>query len=169
MLKQKFLSITAVFMLTIFGAGSAFAAEIKIAYVHMNTLMAKSKPAKQARALLDKEFGPRKKKIRAKIATFNKMRGRLKKDHATMSKSQLISLERKIRSLKRDLKRDTVELREDQALRNNEVGVKLQKKITATIVSLAKREKYDLVLRQGVFHYSKRVDITGKVLAELAK
>ncbi len=169
MLKKKYLSMTIIVMLSVFSAGSAIAAELKIAYVKMNTLLVKSKPASALIARLKKEFGPREAKFKAKIKRLKSMESRLKKDHRVMSKSQLITLQRKIRSLQRDMKRDNVENREDFALRRNEEGIKLQKLIFKAIVKVSKRDKYDLVLRQGVAYHSKRIDITSKIMKELAK
>jgi len=169
MLKKKYLSTAIVTMLLVFGAGSAMAAELKIAYVKMNTLLVKSKPASALIARLKKEFGPRESKFKSKIKKLKSMKSRLRTSHRVMSKSQLITLQRKIRSLQRDMKRDNVENREDFALRRNEEGVKLQKLIFKAIVKVAKRDKYDLVLRQGVAYHSKRIDITAKIMAELAK
>ena len=161
--------MAAVAMLSTFGASSALAADLRIAYVNWSALLAKSKPVRQARARIKKEFGPREKRLKAKIGKFKLLQSRLKKDHRVMSKAQLIKLQRQIRSLQRDIKRDNVEMREDLALRNSEESSKLQRLIKKAIVNLAKREKYDLVMQIGVLYYSKRVDITDKVLAELAK
>ena len=97
------------------------------------------------------------------------MQTRLSKDHKVMSKTQVMKLQRQNRSLQRDIKRDSIEAREDLRIRRNEESAKLQKLIKAAIVSLAKREKYDMVMRVGVLYYSKKVDITDKVLAALAK
>ncbi len=170
MLKKIFLPMAAVSLLSTLGVSSVMAAgDLRIAYVKMITLINKSKPARARISRLKKEFGPRETKLKGKFQKFKSMEARLKKDHKVMSKTQVVTLQRKIRSLKRDLKRGDVEIREDLVIRRNEEDAKLRKIILKAIVSVAKRENYDLVLRQGVLYHSQRIDITPKIIKELAK
>ena len=67
----------------------------------------------------------------------------------------------------RDIKRLQDEYSEDLSIRRNEELRKLEKEITKTITDIAKKEKYDLILFQGVIYASEKVDITNKVLETL--
>ncbi|MDH5436713.1 MAG: OmpH family outer membrane protein, partial [Gammaproteobacteria bacterium] len=66
-----------------------------------------------------------------------------------------------------ELKRKQDEFREDFNIRRNEEFGKLQKRIYEAIVSHAKKEKYDLIISDGVIYASDTVDITNQVLARL--
>jgi outer membrane protein len=72
-------------------------------------------------------------------------------------------------SKRRDLKRAQEEFRDDLNIRRNEVLAKLQKDMYQAVVDLAKEEKFDLILSQGVVYTSDRVDITESVLKKLSK
>ena len=168
MFMKKYFSMVAVFMLATFGTSIA-SAEVKIGYVNWGVLLAKSKPAKEANARIKKEFLPRQARFKAKVKKHKSLQVRLGRDSKIMSKSQVLKIQREIRSLQRDIKRSNVELREDFTLRHNEERAKIYKKLKAAIASYAAKEKYDLVIHLGVLHYSKKIDITGKVLAVLAK
>ena len=85
-----------------------------------------------------------------------------------MSESERSKLEREILSKRRDLKRSQEEFRDDLNIRRNEVLAKLQKDMYQAVVSLAKEQKYDLVLTQGVVYSSNKVDITSSVLKKLS-
>ena len=53
------------------------------------------------------------------------------------------------------------------SIRRNEELRKLEEEIAETIVELAKKESYDLVLYQGVIFASEKADLTSKVLEKL--
>ena len=59
------------------------------------------------------------------------------------------------------------EFRDDHNLRRNQELGKLQRKVITAIRALAKAEKYDLVISDGVLFAGSKVDITDKVLAKL--
>jgi len=71
--------------------------------------------------------------------------------------------------LKRDLRRETQEFREDYNLRRNEELAALQKVVYKAIIEIAKQEKYDLILHEGTIYASGKIDITDLVLKKLGK
>jgi outer membrane protein len=73
-------------------------------------------------------------------------------------------LERDLMNQNRELKRDQEVFREDYNIRRNEEFRKLQEQIAEAIVSLAEKQKYDLVVYEGVIYASDKVDITDEVL-----
>ena len=75
--------------------------------------------------------------------------------------------ERTLVSDQRDIKRLQDEYSEDLSIRRNEELRKLEKEIAKTITDIAKKEKYDLIVFQGVIYASEKVDITNKVLESL--
>jgi outer membrane protein len=52
-------------------------------------------------------------------------------------------------------------------MRRNEELAKLQRRIIEVIQQLAKDEKFDLIVSDGVVYASDQVDITGKVIERL--
>jgi len=122
-----------------------------------------------ARKKLKEEFNPRDEKIVMMQKKLKQLSDKQEGDAKTRkrSKSQRIKLERKIVSLKRDIKRAKEEFNEDFNLRRNEELAKLHKLINQTTVGIAKKLKYDIILSDNVLYNSKRVDITDMVIKEL--
>ena len=71
--------------------------------------------------------------------------------------------------MKIEVQRVESELREDIDIRRREEIGKLQQKINEAIEDLAEKEKYDLILYQGVAFASKEIDITDKLIKILGK
>ena len=91
----------------------------------------------------------------------------MSKNTAIMSESVRNKNERKVVSLKRDIKRGKEEFNEDLNIRRNEELTKLQKQVYETIVAVAKEKNYDVILGDSVLYASKRVDLTEQVLEKL--
>lgn len=144
-------------------------AETKIGFVNAEKLLQDAPQADAARARLEKEFAPRDKKLAASQKQLRALEEKLVRDGSTMSDAERTKLERESRDLKRDLKREQDEFREDFNIRRNEELGKLQQQVFEAIRTLAKSEQYDLILSEGVIAASKEVDITGKVLELLKK
>lgn len=147
-------------------AGGA-AAEIKIGVVNPAALLEKSPQAEAARKRLEREFAPRDRELVRKQKALRKLEERLARDGAVMSEAERRKLERQIRIQRREIKRAQDEFREDFNIRRNEEFGRLQRRVYQAIVGLAKEEKYDLILGDGVIYAGERVDITGKVLRRL--
>ena len=72
-------------------------------------------------------------------------------------------------NMRRELKRDADEFRDDVNFRRNEEFAKIQKQIVEAIQVIASEQKFDLVLGEGVIFASKAVDITDMVIDKLKK
>lgn len=145
----------------------SYAAELKIGVVNAAAVMEQSPQKTRALARLEKEFASRSKVIESKAKTLRTKQEKLVKDSAIYSATELKNKERAIVSEQRDIKRLQDEYSEDLSIRRNEELRKLEKEIAQTIVKLAEKESYDLVVYQGVIFASDRVDITDKVLTLL--
>jgi outer membrane protein len=97
------------------------------------------------------------------------MEDRLERDSAIMSETERKDLEREIINMRRDIKRDQDEFREDLSFRRNEELTKIQKEIVQAIQTVAKQNNYDIVLSEGVIFASTKVDITDLVIDYLRK
>ena len=142
-------------------------ADAKIGFVDTVKLMEAAPQAKSAQSKIESEFAPREKELVALQREIKKLEDDLTREGAVMSESERNKLERKILAKRRDMKRSQDEFRDDLNIRRNEVLAKLQKDIYSAVVSLAKEEKFDLILCQGVVYSSDKIDITDSVLKKL--
>ncbi len=144
-------------------------AALKIGFVNAIKVMEQAPQVGKANLRLEREFAPRQRKLVAASKSIKNMESRLKRSGSTMSQVQARRLERNIRDKKREFRRQQEEFREDYNIRRNEELEKIQKIITKVIQQLAKRERYDFILSDGVVWASKRVDITKTVLNKLRR
>lgn len=145
------------------------AAELKIGFVNAPRVIEEAPQADKARKNLEKEFSPRNKAIEKVQAALREAEEKLNRDSAIMSESERKKLERKVRADSRDLKRTKEEFREDLNIRKNEAFERLRRRVFEVIQNIASKEKYDLILSEGVLHASKKVNITDSVLDQLKK
>lgn len=152
-------------------AGSLFSqgllAETKIGFVDTVKLMEEAPQANSAQSKIEAEFAPREKELVALQREIKKMEDELARDGSVMSESKRSTVERDILSKRRELKRSQEEFRDDLNIRRNEVLAQLQKDMYEAVVALAKEQKFDLILSQGVVYASDKVDITDSVLKKL--
>ena len=141
-----------------------YAAELKVGVVNAAAVMEQSPQKTRALSRLEKEFSSRSKSIEGKLKSLRSKQEKLVKDGAIYSATERKNKERAIVSEQRDIKRLQDEYSEDLSIRRNEELRKLEKEIAQTIVELAKKESYDLILYQGVIFASDKVEITEKVL-----
>ena len=148
-------------------AFSIHAAELKIGFVNAGRVLEEAPQAEDARLRIEKEFAPRDKALVKVQQAIRKSEEKLARDGAIMSESERRKLERDIISQKRDLKRSKEEFREDLNIRGNEMREKLSRRVLVVITDISKKEKYDLVVSDGVVFANERVDMTGKVIDRL--
>ncbi|HEY9199678.1 MAG TPA: OmpH family outer membrane protein [Gammaproteobacteria bacterium] len=144
-------------------------AEVKVGFVNTVKLMEEAPQAKAAISKMEAEFAPREKELVALQREIKTAEDKLSRDSAVMSDTERGKVERDLVSQKRDFKRSQDEFREDLNIRRNEELSKLQRRLYDAIVDLAKAEKYDLIVSEGVVYASTSIDITDAVLARLKK
>ncbi|MCL5975180.1 MAG: OmpH family outer membrane protein [Gammaproteobacteria bacterium] len=144
-----------------------YAAEMKIGVVNASVVLDQSPQKERALARLEKEFSTRSKSLENKLKEVRAAQDKLNRDAAVLGNDERQAQERKIINDQRELKRLQDEYSEDLSIRRNEELRKLEEEIAETIVELAKKESYDLVLYQGVIFASERADLTSKVLERL--
>jgi len=159
-------------ILTLFSAvwsGVSSGQDLKVGYMDISRVLKDAPQSEFARKTLKQEFNPRDEKIVEMQKSLKKLSDQQERGAKLMSKADNIKLERKIVSLKRDIKRAKEEFNEDFNLRRNEELTKLHKLINKTTVRIAKKLQYDIILSDNVLYNSDRVDITGMVIKELIK
>jgi outer membrane protein len=146
---------------------SLYAQDIRLGFVNTAQIMNEAPQASAARERLKKEFKSRDEKIVALQNELKKLEEDMYKNSPIMNDSLRNQNERKVVSLKRDIKRAKEEFNEDLNIRRNEELTKLQKQVYETIVAVAKEKNYDVILGDSVLFASKRVDLTGQVIHKL--
>jgi len=148
-------------------AGTATAAEYKVAFVEVARLLKEAPQVEAVRDKLKKEFARRDEELVAQQKQVKKLQDKLQRDGAIMSESESKRLERDIISRRQKIKSAQSEFQTDLSLRQNEELGKLRKVIAEIIVGLAKKQGFDMVLEGGVVWASDRANITDQVLDAL--
>ena len=143
-------------------------AELKIGVVNVARVLEKAPQAEKAQKRMEKEFSPRKKHLDAQVKEIKKLDEKLARDASVMGESERRKLERDILAKKREAKRTQQEISEDFNMRRNEELGKLQRRILEAVRALAKDEKYDLLLTDGVIYNSQQIDVTEQVQKKLS-
>ena len=144
-------------------------AEIKIGYVVVEKVLKEAPQTTVSNKKLEKEFKSRTDGLQKKVKGIQKQEKDYKKNSVTMSESERQKAQKKIQNAKIDIQRIERELREDIDIRRREEIGKLQQQINKSIEDLAKKEKYDLILYQGVAYASKGIDISNDLIKALGK
>lgn len=147
----------------------AAVADLKIGYVNMVKAIEEAPQGVASLKKLEAEFGPRDKELVQLQNRVSQLSNELTKDTPPLKESERAVRERELLAVKRELKRATQEFREDYNLRRNEELAALQDLVRKAIVDIARQEKYDLILQEGVVYSGESVDITEKVLKRLGK
>ncbi len=142
------------------------AEDIKIGFVDPVRLLELSPQGEKALRLLEQEFGPRDKVLIDLRENILNMERDLEKNRLVMQITETQKKQREIDVLKRKLKREQEEAREDYNLRRNEELGRLQRLVRETIVEIAKEEGFDLIVEQAVY-VSGRINLTERVLERL--
>jgi outer membrane protein len=148
---------------------SAASAELKIGYVNAVKVIEEAPQGEAALKKLEAEFGPRDKKLVEMQARIKEMEEELSKNTLVLKEADRRALEHKLNIQRRELRRATQEFREDYNLRRNEELAALQKVVQRAIIEVARQERYDLILHEGVLFASGKTDITNKILKKLGK
>ncbi len=149
-------------------ATSVSYAELKIGFVNVPVVLEKAPQAEKAKKRLENEFSPRDKHLVSQNKEIKKLEEKLSRDASVMGESERRKLERDIVAKKREAKRSMQEFKEDFNMRRNEELGKLQRRILEAIRALAKDEKFDLLLTEGVIYASEQIDVTAQVQQKLA-
>ena len=141
----------------------------KIGYVVVEKILKEAPQTAASNKKLEKEFKSRTDGLQKKVKSIQKQEKDFNKNSVTMSANDRQKAQKKIQNSKIEIQRIERELREDIDIRRREEIGKLQQKINEAIEEMAKTDKYDLILYQGVAYASKEIDITDKLIKVLGK
>ena len=142
-------------------------AEVKIGFVNVPRILDTAPQAQAADQRLEKEFGPRDSEIMSMKRELVALNEQLTKNGAVMSTTERQRKESEMRQMRREVRRLEDEFREDVNLRRSQELGKLQRLVVEVIQKLAKAEKFDLIISDGVIFAGDQVDITEKVIGRL--
>ncbi|WDZ98425.1 OmpH family outer membrane protein [Herbaspirillum sp. WKF16] len=140
----------------------------KIAFVSTERIFREAVPAKAAQTKLEAEFAKRDRELQDMAARLKTQSEKLDKDSTVLSDSDRAKRQRDLSDLDKEFQRKQREFREDLNQRRNEELAVVLERTNKVIRQIAEAEKYDIVFQEAVYA-SKRIDITDKVLKELAK
>jgi len=139
----------------------------KIGYVVVEKVLKDAPQTAASNKKLEKEFKSRTDGLQKKVKAIQKQEKDFNKNSVTMAAADRQKAQKKIQNSKIEIQRIERELREDIDIRRREEIGKLQQKINEAIEEMAKTDKYDLILYQGVAYASKEIDITDKLIKVL--
>jgi len=153
-------------LLTIFlimSINSAYA-ELKIGFVSINKILKDAPQTAISNKKLEKEFKVKTDKLKKSIVALQTKAKSLEKNGLTMDDATREAKKRELQLAQIDIQRSERELKEDINLRRREELNKLQAKVNIAIDQFATKEKYDLILYQGVAFTSEATDVTKEVV-----
>ena len=140
--------------------------QLKIGVVNPVKLLELSPQGEKALRLLEEEFRPRDQELIDLREKALALEVDLDKNRLVLQASEIKKKQRAIDSIRRKIKRDQQEAREDYNIRRNEELAKLQRLVREMIVAIANEEGFDLIVEQAVY-VNNRIDLTERVLQRL--
>ena len=140
--------------------------QLKIGVVNPVKLLELSPQGEKALRLIEEEFRPRDQELIDLREKALALEVDLDKNRLVLQASEIKKKQRAIDSIRRKVKRDQQEAREDYNIRRNEELAKLQRLVREMIVTIANEEGFDLIVEQAVY-VNNRIDLTERVLQRL--
>ena len=145
-------------------AGVAQAADVKIAYVNIATILQQAPQTEAIRVELEKELMPKKEEVEAKQAELQKLGETLsKKDADKISDAE----KEQYGKLRQEFGQMMQEYQQTVNKRKNEELGGFQNTVLREVQTYARENGYSLVVSEGVLYASPTVDITAQILARL--
>ena len=146
--------------------GAAYAGGL--GYVDDRRLISQSPQGKAALKELEAEFAKRSKALKTRFDKLQDEQKKFEKASQKMAADKARAQASDLRDKQLQLRRDQRDYQEDYARRRNEGLAGLERDITEVIIAVAKQNDLDVVFQQAVYA-SPNIDLTDKVLEELAK
>jgi outer membrane protein len=140
---------------------------VKLGVVNVGLLLEQAPQAKDASSNLEKEFAPQQAELKTLASKLESKQNEYQKNKAVMSESQMLTKEREISMLTREIQRRRNDVQEMLNLRRNEELAKLQTLVNDAIKAIGKQQSFDLILYEGIAYTNNRLDVTQDVLKHL--
>lgn len=155
------------FLLLAISCVPAQALDLKIGVVNAARVLEEAPQMDTARKKLENEFAPRDKELVEMQKKLRNQEEKLSRDGDIMSEAERRKLERDVRARKREMKRLQDEFNEDLNMRRNEAFDRIRRKVLEVVNAIGGKEKFDLIVNDGVLYASDRVNITNAVIEQL--
>jgi outer membrane protein len=147
---------------------AVFADPAKIGVVDLQKIMQTSSQMKDIQQKLEAEFKPRRDKLVAMETTLKSDMEKFKRDGAILSATQKKDLEKKIITAQQQFERDGQQYQQELSTAHNEAMEGLYAKVRSAIATIAKNDKYDLIVQKDAAPFSATtLDVTDKVVKEI--
>lgn len=162
--------IIVVALFAMISCGNAMASGgLKIGYVNVEQLLTQSPQVSAVNAVMTERFGGKKAELDEMKKEIQGMEENYKRNELVMTEDKLNELKKiMIGKFKGFKQKETTLGQEVQTMRSQELA-KLKKSVSDVINKIAKKDKYDLILSEGVIYSSEQLDITNTVLEEMKK
>ncbi|MFI4962569.1 MAG: OmpH family outer membrane protein [Legionellales bacterium] len=143
----------------------AFADSAKMGVVDLQKIMQTSNQMKDIQAKLEKEFKPRRDKLVAMETSLKGDMEKFKRDSTILSSTQKKELEKKIVASQQQFERDGQQYQQELSTAHNEAMEGLYAKVRTAISTIAKADKYDIIVQKDAAPFSSEtLDVTDKVI-----
>lgn len=161
--------LSTLILAALLGAGvpGIAAAQTRMAVVNISKLVTESPQAASARQKMDQEFSARRKKLEGVQEKLIADVEKAKKDAAVMSAEQKKKAQEDLGKRQREFAQQQGEYNAEVARREQQELENLRKTILEVVGAVARENKFDVVLGDGVVFASDSVNITDKVLAAM--
>ena len=142
----------------------------RIAVVDMADVLDRSPQSAAESQLLDKKYGDRERALAKSQESLVQAEENFRLALPSLSDSERIGEESKLRAKQRVVKRSREDLREEVRIAKDSALIRLQKDVYDAIKAVREQESIDIVFREGDYIVAdSKLDITDKVLAYLQK
>lgn len=163
--------VTPIFLfLSLIGTPLVAASDLKIGFVNSARVMEEAPQALAASETLEVEFADR----QSELERLRKSLAEMERQLETINGSRVTSsdksrLQREISRRLRNINLSQAEFNEDLNIRRNEELKRLQRLVVTVLEEIAHDQRFDLILTDGVFFASDKVDITDRVIDHLKR
>ena len=160
-----------IFLIGLMMLPAVASAELKVAVIDRNYLMANVPSGEAMMENLSKEFAGRKGQLEREFKKLEEDRTAYINNMQTMSESQRTTTERELKKRASDFKLKQEAYEEDLKKRRADEAKKLGQKIADAVEAVAKRGGYDILVERGAAPYvgPKVPNVSDQVIQELAK
>lgn len=142
-------------------------AEVRIAVVNVQRVLREAPQAQALRQELQAEMSSRETQLAAKQRELETAVEAFRKDAAAMSESSRQAREQELAAQQRDMIGSAQRFEGEIQQRRTEGLRQIEQQVGGVITNIAERNKYDLVLTEGVAYANDKLDITEQVIKAL--
>jgi outer membrane protein len=150
-------------------APAAYSSELKVGFVVIDKILSEAPQVKAINEKMMKRFGGKKKELDTMEKDLKSMQDNYKRNELVMTDAKLTELKTKMAAKYQKYKESETSLSQEvNTMRSQELAT-LRETVRSIIANIAKKDKYDLILSEGVVYGSEKLDISDEVLTQLKK